>query len=186
MAALSRCIAVACLALFAVVATGCMISRPCNWDKWRYQSSDGRFGGQDDWDGSPPIILDQQARARPHGDRPDFRLSENGAVLFKAAQHLGNVPAPRVAAHSQKLPAKPTVVQKPMPPAVAPVQWQEPNDTPLPAKKRDPERPPTASAEYAKPTTVPPAAHERQQAQIAAPTDRAPFHWGFFGAETRW
>jgi hypothetical protein len=172
MAAPSRRFAVACLALFAVMAAGCMISRPCNWDEWRYQSSDGRHRGHDDWDGSPPLVLDQQARARPHGDCPDFRLSENGTVPFKAG-------------HSEKSPAKPKVAQKPIPSAVATVQWQESVDMPPNPKKGEPKRPRAVSVEAAKPTATP-AARSQQHPQVAGPTDRTPFNWGFFGAETRW
>src|SRR5579871_6473436 len=98
-------IAVACLALFAIMATGCMISRPCDWDQWHYQSSDGRQRYRDNSGESPPIVLDQQARSR---------------------SHIDDISASHVAARSEKLPTKPKVAQKPNPPTVAAVQWQEP------------------------------------------------------------
>ena len=190
MAAPSRRIAVACLALFAILAAGCMISRPCNWDQWRYQSSDGQYRGHDDWDGSPPIVLDEQVRARPPGDCPDFRLSENGTIPLKAALHPNKVPPQRVAARSEKSPAKPKMTQKPIPPAVAPVQWQESVETPPRPKKSEPKRQLAVSVEVAKPPPAGPAAKpaacERQQPQVAGPADRTPYNWGFFGAETRW
>ncbi len=137
MAAPSRSFAVACLALFAVMAAGCMISRPCNWEQWRYQSSDGQYRGHDDWDGSPPIVLDQQARTRP--------------------RYVEDDRAPRVAAHSEKSSAKPKLAQKPVPAAVAQVQWQEPNDPP-PSQQKDRKRPPKRTAKPVEPSPAKPAA----------------------------
>jgi hypothetical protein len=182
MAAPPRCIAVACLALFAILAAGCMISRPCDWDQWRYQSNDGRYRGRDDWDSSPPLVLDQQARTRPHGDRSDFGQraqrdrGETGNLSAKAKPNLGNAAAARVAVYSEKPRSKPKVAQKPAPPAVATVQWQEPEDMPPPPKRSEPKR-------QAKNTNSRPA---EPAARATSQVDRTPFHWGFFGAETRW
>ena len=147
MAAPSRLIAIACLALFAILAAGCMISRPCDWDQWRYQSNDGRYRGHDDWDSSPPLVLGQQARARPHVDLSDFEQraqrdrNESGIPVVKAPPNPGNATTARVAVYSEKPQSKPKVVQKPVPPAVATVQWQEPEDIPPPPKRSEPRRP---------------------------------------------
>jgi hypothetical protein len=171
MSAPSRRLAVACVALFAFTATGCIISRPCNWDEWRYQSSDGRYRG-DNWQGSPPLELDQQARMN--------RRPRNGEEASTS----------QLAENAEKPHAKPQVVKNRIPPAVEPVQWQEPEKKPALAKKSEPRRQPAAPERDAKPRpakrTKSAAPSEPQQPQIAGPADRTPYNWGFFGAETRW
>jgi hypothetical protein len=166
MAALSGRIAVACLALFAVTATGCMMSRPCNWDQWRYQSSDGRFQRYDSSDGSPVIALDQQARAR--------------------SRWIEQAPARQIA-RSESSPEKSKVAQKRVQRAIEPVQWEEPDETPLPRNESKPNRQlaENANARAAKQSTSS-ATQPHSKPQVAGPTDRTPFNWGFFGAETRW
>ncbi len=94
---------------------------------------------------------------------------------MKAAPKLGDAAAARVAVYSEKPQEKLNVAQKPAPPAVATVQWQEPEDMP-PLKRSEPKRP----AKNTNSRSAGPAACATTQ------VDRTPFHWGFFGAETRW
>jgi hypothetical protein len=66
--------------------------------------------------------------------------------------------------------------------------WQEPDRWPPP--KPSPHRKQAATAvqktEYVSPATSAAAKVPNKQATQAAPLpDRTPFHWGFFGAETR-
>jgi hypothetical protein len=167
-----RPIAVASLTLFAVSAIGCMVSRPCNWDQWHYQSSDGRQRYHGNGDGSPPTMLDQQARAVPRRkSKPDGQ---------------------QLAAATDKLPSKPKAAKSPDKAEVASVQWQEPTDSPAPPKRNENHRKVAASTEETKPQPAKPAkpaaprARSEQQPQVAGAIDRTPFNWGFFGAETRW